>query len=42
MSILTPNLSVPFNITRQSHVALTIRDLDKTGYFYETGLGLEG
>ena len=41
MSILEPNLSIPFNITRLSHVVLTSRDLDKTRYFYETGLGFE-
>lgn len=41
MSLLEPNLSVPFNITRLSHVVLTSQDLDKTRYFYETGLGLE-
>ncbi|MEX3010677.1 3,4-dihydroxyphenylacetate 2,3-dioxygenase [Hoeflea sp. TYP-13] len=41
MSVLTPNPSPPFNTTRISHVVLTSRDLDKTRYFYETGLGLE-
>ena len=41
MSVLEPNLTPPFNITRLSHVVLTSRDLDKTRYFYETGLGLE-
>ena len=34
-------LDLPFNITRLSHVVLTSGDLDKTRYFYETGLGLE-
>ena len=41
MSILQPNLEVPFNITRLSHVVLTSADLDKTRFFYESGLGLE-
>ena len=41
MSLLEPNLDLPFNITRLSHMVLTSRDLDKTRYFYETGLGLE-
>ena len=41
MSLLEPNLSPPFNITRLSHIVLTSRDLDKTRYFYETGLGFE-
>jgi len=41
MSILEPNLEIPFNITRLSHVVLTSSDLDRTRYFYETGLGLE-
>ncbi len=41
MSLLAPNADIPFNITRLSHVVLTSRDLDKTRFFYETGLGLE-
>ena len=41
MSILIANPNPPFNITRMSHVVLTSKDLDKTRYFYETGLGLE-
>ncbi|WP_299951178.1 3,4-dihydroxyphenylacetate 2,3-dioxygenase [uncultured Ruegeria sp.] len=41
MSILNPNTAIPFNITRLSHVVLTSKDLDKTRYFYESGLGLE-
>ncbi len=41
MSVLEPNLDVPFDITRLSHIVLTSRDLDKTRYFYESGLGLE-
>lgn len=41
MSILTPNQSIPFNITRLSHVVLSSRDLDATQFFYQTGLGLE-
>ena len=41
MSILRPNVDIPFNITRLSHVVLTSADLDRTRYFYETGLGLE-
>ena len=41
MTVLTPNLNIPFNITRVSHIVLTSRDLDKTRYFYETGLGFE-
>lgn len=41
MSLLTPNLDIPFNITRLSHVVLTSRDLDTTRHFYETGLGFE-
>ena len=41
MGLLKPNDAIPFNITRLSHVVLTSRDLDKTRYFYETGLGLE-
>jgi len=41
MALLAPNDSVPFNITRLSHIVLTSRDLDKTRCFYETGLGLE-
>jgi len=41
MSLLQTNISPPFNITRLSHVALTSQDLDKTRFFYETGLGLE-
>ena len=40
MTILTPNLDIPFNITRLSHSVLTSRDLDKTRYFYETVLCL--
>ena len=41
MSLLQTNISPPFNITRLSHVALTSKDLDRTRFFYETGLGLE-
>ena len=41
MSILQPNPDIPFNVTRLSHVVLTSSDLDRTRYFYETGLGLE-
>ena len=41
MPIRTENQNPPFNITRLSHVLLSSRDLDKTRYFYETGLGLE-
>ncbi|MCP4315915.1 MAG: 3,4-dihydroxyphenylacetate 2,3-dioxygenase [Hyphomicrobiales bacterium] len=41
MSVLEPNPSPPFNISRISHVVLTSRDLDKTRTFYETGLGQE-
>ncbi len=41
MTMLTPNPNPPFNITRLSHIVLTSRDLDKTRYFYETGLGFE-
>ena len=39
--MLKTNLTPLFNITRISHVVLTSHDLDKTRYFYETGLGLE-
>jgi len=41
MSLYQANLDIPFNITRVSHVILSSQDLDKTRYFYETGLGLE-
>ena len=41
MSILQPNPDIPFNVTRLSHVVLTSSDLDRTRFFYETGLGLE-
>ena len=41
MPIKNENRNPPFNITRLSHVVLSSRDLDKTRYFYETGLGLE-
>ena len=41
MALLSPNLDIPFNVTRLSHVVLTSHDLDTTRYFYETGLGLE-
>ena len=41
MPLVDPTSDLPFNITRLSHVVLTSRDLDKTRYFYETGLGLE-
>ncbi len=41
MGLLQPNQDVPFNITRLSHVCLTSRDLEKTRYFYQSGLGLE-
>ena len=41
MTILKTNFSPAFNITRLSHVVLTSRDLDKTRFFYEKGLGLE-
>lgn len=41
MALLQPNLSIPFNVTRLSHVVLTSRDLDATRFFYESGLGLE-
>ena len=41
MSLLQTKISPPFNITRLSHVALTSKDLDRTRFFYETGLGLE-
>ena len=41
MSLLQPNLKIPFNITRLSHIVLTSRDLDKTRHFYETGMGFE-
>ena len=41
MSLLQTNTSPPFNITRLSHVVLTSKDLDRTRFFYETGLGLE-
>ena len=41
MTILKTNFSPAFNITRLSHVVLTSKDLDKTRFFYEKGLGLE-
>lgn len=41
MALLDPNMSVPFNITRLSHVVQTSKDLDATRFFYESGLGLE-
>lgn len=41
MTLLTPPVQPPFNITRLSHLVLESRDLDATRYFYETGLGLE-
>ncbi len=41
MALLKTNNSAPFNITRLSHVVLTSKNLDKTRFFYETGLGLE-
>ena len=41
MSVLPPNPAPPFNTTRISHLVLTSRDLDRTRFFYETGLGLE-
>jgi catechol 2,3-dioxygenase len=41
MSVLTPNRDIAYDITRISHVVLTSRDLDKTRFFYERGLGLE-
>ena len=41
MPIKSENRNPPFNITRLSHVVLSSKDLDKTRYFYETGLGLE-
>ena len=41
MIILETNFSPAFNITRLSHVVLTSKDLDKTRFFYEKGLGLE-
>lgn len=41
MGLLHPNMDIPFNITRLSHVHLTSRDLDRTRHFYEKGLGLE-
>lgn len=41
MTLLAPNTSVPFDITRLSHVVLTSRNLGATRRFYEGGLGLE-
>ena len=41
MTLLAPNISVPFDITRLSHVVLTSRDLGATRHFWEAGLGLE-
>lgn len=41
MSIIKTNEEPIFNITRASHIVLSSRDLDKTRYFYETGIGLE-
>ena len=41
MGLLKPPASVPFNITRMGYVVLTSSDLDKTRFFYESGLGLE-
>ena len=41
MPILQTNANPPFNITRLSHVVLSSTDLERTRYFYETGLGLE-
>ncbi|MFT4726234.1 MAG: catechol 2,3-dioxygenase [Granulosicoccus sp.] len=41
VTVLIPNSDVPFNITRLSHIVLTSRDLEKTRFFYETGLGFE-
>lgn len=41
MTLLSPPVPSPFNVTRLSHVVLESKDLDATRYFYETGLGLE-
>ena len=41
MGLLKPPASLPFNITRMGYVVLTSSDLDKTRFFYESGLGLE-
>ena len=41
MGLLKPPASLPFNITRMGYMVLTSSDLDKTRFFYESGLGLE-
>lgn len=41
MPLIQHSADIPFDITRLSHVVLNSSDLDKTRFFYETGLGLE-
>src|SRR4029078_1963643 len=40
MDIPEKNLDTPFNITRSSHVVLTVRDLEKSRLFYTEVVGL--
>ena len=40
MGLLKPPASLPFNITRMGYIVFTSSDLDKTRFFYESGLGL--
>ena len=40
MTLPKPNLKPPFDITRASHIALTVKDLEKSLFFYEQVIGL--
>src|ERR1700737_4080027 len=40
MSLPTTNFDPPFNITRASHVVLTVKDLAASRRFYEEVIGL--
>jgi catechol 2,3-dioxygenase len=41
MAVPVTNFSPPFNITRASHVVLTVRDLDLSKQFYKEVIGLQ-
>ena len=42
MNLPEKNLDTPFNITRTSHVVLTVKDLEQSRLFYTEVVGLDG
>jgi len=40
MNLPETNLDTPFNITRTSHVVLTVKDLEQSRLFYTEVVGL--